>query len=258
MPALALIGALLLAPPPPPTDPPPDFQATIERAQRLWAQGDNAEVAALFERAHAIDPRPEYLFGWARAEIAMGHCPRGLELLDQLEASTPPAPIQQASQDVRAQCETSPATPAPTAPAPVEPTDPTPAEAPDSAAPDSAAPDSAAPDSAASTPATPEPLDLPLRPWSRDRLGWALTGSGLVVGAIGLGLWGGAAGRLSRPPPTADENALLVYSDRWRGVGLAGIATVSVGGALVMAGLVRFAVRARRSSTPSSGRTARR
>lgn len=77
-------------------------------------------------------------------------------------------------------------------------------------------------------------------------MGWSLVGSGVAAGVVGSGLWIGAAGRLSRPPSTADEDAYAGHARRWQGVGRAGIAVTSVGVALALAGIIRLAVVARR------------
>ncbi|MCX4241654.1 tetratricopeptide repeat protein [Paraliomyxa miuraensis] len=205
------------------TPAPESFEQIITRAQQLWDAGDNAAVAELFERAHRDDPRPEYLFGHARAEVAMGHCERAHALLDALEASQPPAAILDASRSVREQCVVEPTEPV----GPAEPAEP--AEPP-----------------ATSTALEPDASKPRARHWTRDPVGWSLAGSGLVVGAVGSGLWIGAAHELAHPPPTIDEDAFSAHARRWQGVGRAGVAATSVGITLALVGVIRLAVVARR------------
>src|SRR5215470_882357 len=54
---------------------PGDAAAAFERAKTSYAAGDFAAATAAFRTAFELDPKADYLFGWAQAIRKAGDCP---------------------------------------------------------------------------------------------------------------------------------------------------------------------------------------
>jgi hypothetical protein len=225
-----------------PAEPP---EEVLAEAKALWQAGDDAAVARLFERAYASDPRPEYLYGWARAEAALGHCDRAVSLLRRFLATEPlPAQVKAAERDIEACGESIVAPPYASAsdetqPQPVEPTVPAPMPA----------------------QATPEHSLVhrmdDYRPISlrQDRVALGLVVSGVTVSVGGLAMLAAGLVLQRRPAGTATEDDFVQKIRGGRTLAATGVLLGSVGTGLIVAGIAELVIRRRKARSASVGRT---
>jgi tetratricopeptide (TPR) repeat protein len=196
----------------------------VDEAEAAFAEERFAEAAELFDAAYQADPQPRYLFAQAQSERFAGNCARAIELFDAFLATSPTARAEQDARVAQRECEakTEP-------PPPPPPPDPAPADLDEEELADDDPPPPAR-----------------TRPWHRDPLGGVLVGGGLAVTTVGLALLGGAI-RIDRGAPSAYEEALY-ESEQQRAVTLhrAGFGLIGAGAALVLGGVIRWVVVARR------------
>lgn len=188
-------------------------------AAELFADGRYAEAAAAFEAAYRETGDPAFLFGHAQALRFGGNCGGAIELFEAFIETGPPEPDVAEARRVIAACreilDQGP-TPDPVVTTPQAPPEPEPAPAPEPA---------------------------PKR-WSRDVLGGVLVGGGILLAAGGAGLYG-ASFALARDRMETEAE----YERRGRTVratSASGIALMAAGGALLVGGIVRWAIVARR------------
>jgi tetratricopeptide (TPR) repeat protein len=225
MPTAWLVAAVLLAGPPPPPD-----ETPLERAERAFMAGDYARASAGFAEAYAADPNPRFLYAQAQSERLAGNCPRALQLYDQFLRLDP---AKESADDARAN-RTRCVDAVPKARAKAEP--------PPQGKPGEPATTSKAPKDTRDPPA---PTG---RPWYRDPWGGALVGSGLFVGGIGIGLLVSAARLDAEAPDAPNEGAYETTREDAVLRNQIGIGTTAFGGALVVGGIVRWAVVGARKS----------
>jgi hypothetical protein len=242
---IALVLALTLSFAPSPTPQRREAQAAWDRADAHAAAGNHDDAVIDYARAWRDLDAPAILYSWAQSERLRGHCTEAAALYDRFvaEGQTPPASYD--TELLRAQWSNMLANAerqrdACRAPTPT-PTDPVPAPLPAPTALTDATPTDATP-----TDATPAGRPSQ-RPWWRDAAGWSLAGTGaaaLVTGAVLLVVADaqdrGADGLGSHDAFDDAINRAIV--EQRAGFGLLG-----AGGALVLSGIVRFAVVARRS-----------
>lgn len=225
----ALCLALLRAPEPEGADDNPHFAT----AKVAWKEKRWDEAADAFAQAYELDPRPEYVFAKAQARRFAGDCERAIEGYREFIELAPPAAAIEEARDHIATCG-GVVDPQP-APAPAPAVAPTPAPVVD--------------------PPTPAPKP---RVWWRDAAGHALLWSGVAIAATGGGLLGEGLARRNRAEDADSEEE---YRDARKGgetLYLVGIPLLSVGGALVIASIVRFAVVARKQPKRERARTTAR
>jgi tetratricopeptide (TPR) repeat protein len=246
-------------------EPPPHPRAAphVEAAARYFQAGNYAEAAKEFRAAHELDPQPRFLYAVAQAQRLGGDYRAALRTYEAFLKTRPPRREAESAQQNMARCVAAlkeaspPATPegdvaAPPAPGATPPrvpaSPPPPARAPASRP--SVAP-SVRPDAAVVP-----PLDRPRRasdrvPWYKDVLGDTLCLGGIVALAAGGAFWGVGRDHLDSAGGATSYGS---YSDRvvaahaWQA---AGAATMSVGGALLVAGIVRFLLRRPTSTRPA-------
>jgi len=214
MTTLSLIAALALAAAP----------SDADEGVRAFAEGRYEDAARILERAYASEPQPELLFAWAQAERYAGRCDVAVPLYREYLQGEPPADVRALAREAVEACGEDPdVEPEPEPePDPIEPIVPEPEPEPE-----------ALPDR--------EPVTAARDPW-----GHALTWSGAAVGAVGGGLLVEAHRRRAASERAADE---LGYREALEGapaLSRAGIAMLVGGGALLTAGVIRFAVVAAR------------
>jgi tetratricopeptide (TPR) repeat protein len=204
--------ALALAPAPvavPPTDDP------AARAAELFSEGEFLAAAEAFEEAFAETGDPALVFGRAQALRRAGNCAAAIDEFERFIAlGPPPSDIEEAEKVIDACRQVLGVD------ASAEPPQPDPRP-----------------------PVAPPP---PRRPWHRDPAGIALVTSGLVFGAIGGGLLGGAFGRAEDRSGEGEDS----WESRERDVRVlstAGYALIGTGAALLVAGVVRWAIVARQN-----------
>jgi tetratricopeptide (TPR) repeat protein len=193
----------------------------IERAEEAFEAGRYAEAADAFGEAFAADPEPKFVYAQAQAERLGGDCARAIEHYDRFLALDPePGPAEDARTNrerCRQELERS---------RPPPPPDPTPPR-----------------------PTVVGPVDEPSasqRPWHRDPLGGALVGSGLLVAGVGTGLLAGGVALDRSASDAAVEGDFERDRDRSVSMHRAGIALAAIGAAIVVGGVVRWIVVARR------------
>lgn len=230
MSASILLASLLIAAAPGQGD-------AARRAQAAFDAGDYDAAATAAAEAHAATGDPKHLYAQAQAERFGGRCDLAIEHYREFIADVPSGAATLAAQDNIAECEAvlgrTASEPDPTE-APVEP----------------AAPLQPEP--------TPAPVDEP-RPrrnqWARDPLGGVLVGAGVLALGVGGGLYGQARAD-QRAALRADD--VVTYGeriDRAYTLSRAGLSVMIAGGALVVGGVIRWVVLARR---PRSDQTALR
>jgi tetratricopeptide (TPR) repeat protein len=213
---LALFLVLARAPAPQGADDNPHFA----RAVAAWKDRRWPDAADAFARAYELDPRPQYVFARAQALRFAGECELAIVHYREFIALAPPqAAIDEARGHI-ATCGGQPdegaTTSEPTPPAPrVEPTP---------------------------TVVAPVVEPPPRRLWWRDPAGHALGWSGLAIAAVGAGLLGEGLARRERGERANDEQSYRDARQGGKTLLYAGIPLASIGGALVLASVIRFAV----------------
>jgi tetratricopeptide (TPR) repeat protein len=107
----------------------------------------------------------------------------------------------------------------------------------------------------ATAPAEPvnPPREAPaIVPWYRSSIGWGLSGSGLAVVIGGAGLLGASAARESDAATAASLDDHLRLADDASNFRAGGAAMIGIGGAAIVAGVVVFALEARKRPTLSA------
>jgi hypothetical protein len=224
MTVLALALALSLAPDPAEVD------AIIDKATAAFDRKDWNGASRALADAYVLDPRPDLLYARAQAERLAGRCNVALPLYDRFLAEEKAG--SQAAADARVNRSSCAQVVAGTQPQPSK----APAER------------RGADASRARDPARPR--------WYRDPAGGVLVALGGVSTVIGGSLLGIALSRDKQADTAANEGSFV---DRKRGAHTqhqVGIAVLSIGGAMLIAGVVRWAVLASKDGRAPS-RTAR-
>lgn len=230
-----LAGALVVAPRAPASAAPARDEAeyvrdVVGRAAAHVEAGRYERALAVLDAAERERPLPVFVYVRATIEERRGDCERAVALyLRFLELPVAEEDAADARRGV-ARCRGEPE-PATDPSAAADPSEPAPAAAPrDAAVGDPAAASSAGPDAP------------PLRPWYADPLGTSLVATGTVGLAVGLGLVGGSR---ADARAAADATSLQAFDDRSRraiALDRAGIGTIAIGSALLLGGVIRWAV----------------
>lgn len=208
----------------------PEARERYDKAQKLLGRKKYEEAAAEYARAYAIEPAPFLLYMQGASEQLAGNCNVAIRLFEKfIDAGPTEVDYEAAASQIEA-CEGTP----PPYPEPEPEPDPEPYVGP-------------LPD--------PDPVEIdnrPRRPAARDPLAHALTWPGLAVASVGAGL----LIESHRRRRVADSSGLTEgeHEDLLQPavpMSRAGIALVSIGGAALVAGIIRFAVVARSSATSS-------
>jgi hypothetical protein len=222
------IGRIVLALALAPTAAATQADAIAAEAVLLHTEGKLEEASAKLVTAYSLYPDRDYLYMRGVIERESGDCKTAVELFNAFLAESPPLVDVEAAQGQLEKCADTIGTAAtPTAAPPPRPVM-------------VAAPE---PDVAPPTPARDVPQP---RRWWQDRVGGALVGSGLALALVGGGLLGGAAAR-AQTADRADQAG--EYRDGIavaRGLNVAGLTVIGVATSLVIGGVVRWAVIARR------------
>jgi tetratricopeptide (TPR) repeat protein len=200
----------------------PAAEDLVAQGQQHYRAGNFADAAAAFAEAHATDPRPEYLYRWAQAERRAGNCPVAAQLYRRYLGHDLPPENAEAARKNLARCGY---------------TEPGPAET---------ALDTAGEGSAADPPVAVDEPPPPTPPqWWRDPLGtsFVVVGGALVVTGIGLGIGSARQLRLARAATVEDD--YIRHAGRLQPMRIAAIVTGSIGAALLVGGIVRWALVAR-------------
>jgi hypothetical protein len=222
-------------------------QPVAREAHRLFTRGlaehragSFGAAASAFKRAFELTPRPDYLYAWAQAERLGGNCAVAVPLYQRLLALHLPASRREAAERGISLCQLAapPPIPAPAPvarPAPVEPPAPV-----------------AAPKPAAVLPGAAVRHPAPGRAWYADPWAGGLLALGVASVGAGAGCFvlASAAERSARDAATYPDHER--WADRAQSRRLAAWISVGLGGGLLVAAAVRYALR-RRSSRVSIG-----
>lgn len=193
---------------------PVEDHATI--AARAFRNGEFMIAADAFQRAYDETGDPALLFGRAQALRRAGSCAAAIDVFEAFIATSPPAADADAAQKVIDECRAIVDVHEAPPPSPVATVDPSP----------------------------PPPAPAP-KPWHRDVAGGLLVGAGLTLTAIGGAVLGSASTQADEPG--AGEQEWEDRRDRVRRQSVAAVAVMSVGGALLIGAIVRYAVVASRN-----------
>lgn len=218
----------------------------FQAAQAAFNEGDYAKASQQLEKAFLIEPADALLYPWAQAERFAGHCEVAIDLYEKFLATDPSENFRVAAQENLQRCQEeidkANAAAAAAASAETEGEDDTKVE------PINDGWDDVANSEAETNPGKKDDEPKKARKWYLDPVGGVLSGVGIAGVATGGALLGVAS---SRAGQVADEDDNQSYVDARRSATTlrnAGAAVISVGGALLIAGIVRYALLATKDS----------
>lgn len=218
----------------------PEAQTLVSEAQILFSEGNFGDAAKLIEKAYLIEPVPELLFPWAQAEREQGNCRAAIDLYGRLLEEIPEGRMADSARNNIALCEEE-MPPEEEAVAVVE--------------------DDPLEDEYIEPEPDPEPEPVPAtktdkepkaKQWYKDPAGGVLTGLGVVgvgAGAALLIVATGNANAAPDAPSLADYNS---QSDSALTQRNAGAGVLSVGGALLVAGVIRYVLVAKKNKASAT------
>lgn len=221
----------------------------LEEGLRLYKAENFSGAVDAFRRGFEIEDDPTFLFAWAQAERMRDECAAAVDLYNRFIATDPPDVQVDAAKEGKALCADALAKLAVPVSTTVEPADDDldgpPSDDDDELSGDD--PDeTAAPRSSTGSELTDElrPQDSDAqRPWHRDPAGATLFAVGLAGIGAGVGLLVSAA---YSEPNGEDRTDFLAHRDQVQTFQIAGGVTAGVGGVLMLAGIVRWVVLAKR------------
>lgn len=219
----------------------PEARAHLQRGLKLYEQAHYDDAIAELREGLAVDPQPDILYALGQAERKKGDCARAVEYYQSCLAlvNDPAAAAAIKVQIERCQVQAGATTKQPfeVEPWPKDSTAAQAAPSPETPTLTTAVPSSSASSSAPSVASGP-------RSWSRDPLG----GSAVAIGLAGV-VAGGVMVGLARSRLDVARDSYQQYSDArgWPGVWTGGVVSMAVGGALVVLGVVRYAVVAKQA-----------
>jgi hypothetical protein len=232
---LALLLSLSLAPGKLLAD--PQAQALFDDAQQAFEDKDYQRASEQLEQAYLREPAAELLYPWAQAERNLDHCESAIDLYEKYIDTGPSERMVEAAQQNIERCKESIAaqTPEPPPPEPVVGTD------------EETAPREEPP------PPRAKPTEAGQRPVGRDPAGAVLVslgGAGIVAGAVLLGVASSQAKKTGHARDDANYLDMRGAAMKQRN---AGLAVMVVGGALIVAGAIRYGVLARKHKRTELG-----
>lgn len=238
----------------------PEAKEKLAEAQAAFEEQDYAAAAEAIEAAYLIEPKDALLYPWAQAERQRGDCAAAIELYQRFIDSDPGPDFVEAAQQNIDRCEEEAA------------------EDEDMVVLDDDTDIVAVDDTEdveddifgeetedAVEEAEPEPDPAPVAPppkaeddepkakkWYADPLGGVLVGLGVVGVGVGAGLLGVASSSASKVSDEDSNDDYLSARDRATGLRNGGVAALSVGGALLIGGIIRYAVVAKKNKRRDS------
>ncbi len=216
----------------------PEAQTLVSEAQILFSEGNFGEAARLIEKAYLIEPVPELLFPWAQAEREQGNCRAAIDLYGRLLEEIPEGRMADSARSNIALCEEE--MPPEEAVVPMVEEDPLEEEYLEP-----------------EPEAKPEPVtktDKPpkVKEWYKDPAGGVLTGLGVVGVGAGAALLIVSNGTANGAPDAASLEDYNSQSDTAVTQRNAGAGVLSVGGALLVAGVIRYVLVAKKNKASAT------
>ena len=214
------------------------------RAKAAYDRGDFKAAAAALAEAYDADPQPAYLYARAQAERYGGDCQAAIEHYRAFLDSKPEAKAAEAARTNLKECEaevTADAEPEP-APTPDPTPDPTPGPTPD--------PVTAPAEGSASV----DDGHVDATPWYRDKWGTSLVAVGAVVGLAGVGVYGGAIADRNSADSAGDVDEYGRRIERASTLSRVGIGLMAGGGAILVAGAIRWILVSQRGKSKTAHR----
>jgi tetratricopeptide (TPR) repeat protein len=228
----------------------PEADRLLGEAQAAFEAEDFAKASKLLEEAYLIEPNAQLLYPWAQAERSLGNCETAITLYERFLESKPAKQFADAAQGNIDRCREQ-------------------VESDEGAMildDETATDEESGEDLLGGTEAEPEPepepepvtapqkRDAPKKPkaWFRDPVGGVLVGLGLGGVGAGAALMGLAS---SRAKSIGNVELNTEYEDTKAGaakLNTGGLVAVSIGGALLVSGIVRWAVVARKNKASQS------
>ncbi len=215
----------------------PEAQTLVSEAQILFSEGNFGEAARLIEKAYLIEPVPELLFPWAQAEREQGNCRAAIDLYGRLLEEIPEGRMADSARSNIALCEEE--MPPEEEVVPVVEDDPL-------------EDDYVEPEPEPEPVAKTDDKQPKVKEWYKDPAGGVLTGLGVVgvgAGAALLIVASGNAKGAPDAPSLADYNS---QSDTALTQRNAGAGVLSVGGALLVAGVIRYVLVAKKNKASAT------
>ncbi|MBV1857560.1 MAG: hypothetical protein KUG77_04045 [Nannocystaceae bacterium] len=216
----------------------PEAQTLVSEAQILFSEGNFGEAAKLIEKAYLIEPVPELLFPWAQAEREQGNCRAAIDLYGRLLEEVPEGRMAESARKNIALCEEE--MPAEEDVVPVveddsfeeEPYEPEPEPEP--------------------VPVTKTDTQPKAKQWYKDPAGGVLTGLGVVGVGAGAALLIVASGNANGAPDAPSLSDYHSQSDTALTQRNAGAGVLTVGGALLVAGVIRYVLVAKKNKASAT------
>ncbi|MBL4684146.1 MAG: hypothetical protein JKY37_06130 [Nannocystaceae bacterium] len=199
----------------------PAAPESVEQADTAWAEGRYADAAKAYAEAYAETGDIAYVYARAQAQQAAGDCHGAISTYEAFIATEPVAQASEAAASAIAACrETLPPDPEPV----VTPVEPTPAQPP--------------------TTAPPPPRDQ--QRWQRDPTGALLIAFGGASLTTGVALAVIARSNQATADRAQTVEAYGEHNERAATLSRVSIPVMVVGGALVLGGVLRYVLVARR------------
>ncbi len=210
----------------------PEAQAKFRDAQAAFKAEDYDAAAAAVEAAYIIEPQPMLLYPWAQAERSRGNCAAAVELYQRFLDSDPPEAAATPARENMDRCQEQLDAEAPEEPVEEEVVDEVIEEEPE-----------------------PEPVAAPVikdeppkaKTWYKDPLGGVLVGVGVVGVGVGAGLMGAGGSMAGKAADQDMHSGYLDERDRATKFRNGGAIALSIGGALVLGGVIRYVLVAKKS-----------
>ena len=223
----------------------PEASRLLSEAQAAYEAQDFAKAADLLEQAYMIEPNEQLLYPWAQAERESGDCETAIDLYKRVLESNPPETLAANAQGNidRCQEQLDEADMVIEDDADDEPVDDL-VDEPD-------------------TPPEPDPEPAPIKPredegkdttkaWYKDPVGGVLVGIG-VAGVVTGGALMGVASSRAKSVGDADTNQDYVDAkDSAKTLNTGGVVALSVGGALLVGGIIRYAIVAKKNKAQTA------
>ena len=247
----------------------PEAQAKLAEAQAAFEEEDYAAAARAIEAAYLIEPKDALLYPWAQAERQRGNCDAAVELYQRFIESDPGPDFVEAAQQNIDRCEEESAADEDmvvlddeeddfAGGAVVGAEDDTDDFLGDDTEEDVAEEPLPEPDPAPVAAPTKTDDEPKAKKWYADPLGGVLVGVGVVGIGVGAGLLGVASSSAGKVDDEESNEDYLAARDRATGLRNGGVAALSVGGALLLGGIIRYAVVAKKNKQRESASAATR